>query len=141
MQRSFKQKKGSEVNLDFKELPWEKNICLIGNTKKIKSYHRNKGKLILIRKESKLLSDIFVKQISCLFHRQANHNLSPDFEEYSSHVSNKMQSNDCISVLKSIRGESCNRLIFTLVNITSNRNKFEFLSMQVKGNINLLVIF
>ena len=60
-------KKGCEVNAILMELCKEKNIYLIDNSKKIKSQHLNKGKLDLNQKGSRLLSDIFLKEISHVF--------------------------------------------------------------------------
>ena len=60
-------KKGCEVNAVLMELCEEKNIYLIDNSKKIKPQHLNKGKLHLNQKESRLLSDIFLKEISHVF--------------------------------------------------------------------------
>ena len=52
----------SKVNTQLKELCEEKNIYLIGNTKKIKLHHLSKGKL-----HFKVISDIFFKKISSVF--------------------------------------------------------------------------
>ena len=60
-------KKGCEVNAILMELCKENNIYLIDNTKKIESQHLNKGKLHLNQKGSRLLSDIFLKEISHVF--------------------------------------------------------------------------
>ena len=60
-------KKGCEVNAILMELCKEKNIYLIDNSKEIKSQHLNKGKLDLNQKGSRLLSDIFLKEISHVF--------------------------------------------------------------------------
>ena len=60
-------KKGCEVNAILMELCKEKNIYLIDNSKKIKPQHLNKGKLHLNQKRSRLLSDIFSKEISHVF--------------------------------------------------------------------------
>ena len=60
-------KKGCEVNAVLMEMCKEKNIYLIDNSKKIKPQHINKGKLHLNQKGSRLLSDIFLKEISHLF--------------------------------------------------------------------------
>ena len=46
-----------------------------------------------------------------------------------------MQANDCMSVLKTLRNDNSNKLIFAHININSIRNKFEFLSAQETGNI------
>ena len=51
-----------------------------------------------------------------------------------------MQSNDCISVLKVLRSHNSSELIFAHININSIRNKFEFLTTQVKGNIDVLMV-
>ena len=60
-------KKGCEVNAILMELCKEKNIYLIDNSKKIKPQHLNKGKLHLNQKGYRLLSDIFLKEISHVF--------------------------------------------------------------------------
>ena len=60
-------KKECEVNAILMELCKEKNIYLIDSSKKIKPQHLNKGKLHLNQKGSRLLSDIFLKEISHVF--------------------------------------------------------------------------
>ena len=60
-------KKGCEVNAILMELCKEKNIYLIDNSKKIKPQHLNKGMLHLNQKGSRLLSDIFLEEISHVF--------------------------------------------------------------------------
>ena len=60
-------KKGCEVNAVLMEMCREKNIYLIDNSKKVKRQHINKGKLHLNQKESRLLSDMFLKEISRVF--------------------------------------------------------------------------
>ena len=55
-------------------------------------------------------------------------------------MSNVTQANDCISVLKALRSDNSNKLIFAHININSISNKFEFLSTQVKGNIVVLIV-
>ena len=60
-------KKGCKVNAVLMEICREKNIYLIDNSKKIKPQHINKRKLNLNQKESRLLSDIFLKEISPVF--------------------------------------------------------------------------
>ena len=57
------------------------------------------------------------------------------------HVSNVTQANDYISVLKALRSDNSNKLIFAHININFMRNKFESLSTQVKGNIDVLMVF
>ena len=51
-----------------------------------------------------------------------------------------MQANDCISILKELRNHNSNELIFAHININSIRNKFEFLTTQMKGNIDVLMV-
>ena len=51
-----------------------------------------------------------------------------------------MQGNDCISALKVLRSDDSNKLIFAHIKINSVRNKFHFLSTQVKGNIDVLMV-
>ena len=55
-------------------------------------------------------------------------------------IYNATQANGGISVLKTLRSDNSNKLIFALININSTINKFEFLSTQVKGNIDALMI-
>ena len=59
--------KGSEVNSHLKDLWEERNLYLIDSTKKFRSHHLNKGKLHLNRKRSKLLNDMFIRQLSHVF--------------------------------------------------------------------------
>ena len=60
-------KKGCEVNAVLMEMCRQKNIYLIGSSKKVKPQHINKGKLHLNQKGSRLLSDMFLKEISRVF--------------------------------------------------------------------------
>ena len=55
-----------EVNLHLKELT--KENFLIGNSRKIKAQHRNKGKLDLNKYGSRVLSNNFVNEISEVLH-------------------------------------------------------------------------
>ena len=47
---------------------------------------------------------------------------------------------DCNNTLKSLRKDNLNKLISAHLNINSIRNKFELLSEQIKGNVDVLVI-
>ena len=47
---------------------------------------------------------------------------------------------DCNNTLKSLRKDNLNKLIFAHLNINSIRNKFELLSEQIKGNVEVLMI-
>ena len=91
-------------------------------------------------KGSKLLGDIFVKQISSVFNGQANYSSSLSLEERRSQVTNIMKTNDCITVLKSIHSDNLNKLILTLFKKNSIKNKLEFLSTQIKSNIDVLKV-
>ena len=91
-------------------------------------------------KGSKLLGDIFVKQISSVFNGQVNYSSSLSLEECRSQVTNITQANDCITVLKSIHSDNLNKLILTLFKKKSIKNKLEFLSTQVKSNIDVLKV-
>ena len=51
-----------------------------------------------------------------------------------------MQANGCISVLKALCSNNSDKLIFPHININSIRNRFEFLSTRVKGNIDVLMV-
>ena len=42
--------------------------------------------------------------------------------------------------MKTLRSNNSNKLIFVHININLIRNKFQFLSSQVKGNINALIV-
>ena len=53
---------------------------------------------------------------------------------------NVTQANDYIRVLKALRSDNSHELIFAHININSIRNKFKFLSTQVKGNKNALMV-
>ena len=47
---------------------------------------------------------------------------------------------DCNNTLKSLRKDNLNKLISAHLNINSIRNKFELLSEQIKGNVDVLMI-
>ena len=61
------EEKRYEVNSFLGKLCREKNFYLLAHSTKIKRNHLNKGKLHLNRKGTKLLSDIFVKELSEVF--------------------------------------------------------------------------
>ena len=62
-------------------------------------------------------------------------------EKCRSNVSNVTQANDCVNVWKALRSDNSSKLLFARININSIRNKFEFLSTQAKGNIDVLMVF
>ena len=47
---------------------------------------------------------------------------------------------DCNNTLKSLSKDNLNKLIFAHLNINSIQNKFELLSEQIKGNVDVLMI-
>ena len=47
---------------------------------------------------------------------------------------------DCNNTLKSLRKDNLNKLIFAHLNISSIRNKFDLLSEQIKGNVDVFQI-
>ena len=61
-------------------------------------------------------------------------------DECRSHVPNAAEASDCISVLKALCRDNSSKLIFAHININSIRNKLEFLSTEVKGNIDALMV-
>ena len=61
------EEKRCEVNSFLGKLCKEKNYYLIDHSTRIKRNHLNKGKLHLNKKSTKLLSDIFVKELLKVF--------------------------------------------------------------------------
>ena len=61
------EEKRCEVNSFLEKLYKEKNYYFIYHSTRIKRNHLNKGKLYLNKKGTKLLSDIFVKELSKVF--------------------------------------------------------------------------
>ena len=62
-----------------------------------------------------------------------------DFEENES--SNLKQAKEnCRSVLNSLRKDNLDKLIFAHLNINSIRNKFNYLSEQIRGNVDILLV-
>ena len=114
-------------------------ICTWYKTKKFKPHHLNKGKLYLKSNRSKLLNDVFIRHLRHVFSWQENDISNLNLGQCRSHVSNEAQANDCINVLKKLRSDNSIKLIFARLNVNSIWNKSEFLSTQVKGNIDVLM--
>ena len=130
------------VNLHLKDLSKEKNIFLIGNSKKIKAQHLNKGKLHSTKYGSRVLGNNFVNEISKVLHCQidrGNSNVNTEECNFKDDLTAKKY-DECNITLKTIRSDNTNKLIFAHLNINSIRNKFEFLATQVKGKIDVLMI-
>ena len=69
-----------EVNSFLGKLCKEKNFYLIDHSTRIKRNHLNKGKLHLNQKGTKLLSDIFVKELSKVFNWHNLYDLNKQFD-------------------------------------------------------------
>ena len=133
--KKFSQK-GQEVNTHLKDMCKEKNIYLIDNTNKIKVQHLNKGKL-----HFNILSSTFASELSRILTWQRDkNNTGFNVEECNSDKTNVDQKvTDDNRVLKSLRSNNWNKLVFAHLNINSIRNKFELLSEQVRGNVDVLM--
>ena len=138
-------KKGSEVNHHLKEMCNRKNFYFIDHSKKIKASHLNSSRLHLNRKGANILSSSLTQHISKVFNWQLSGNTSccnfseSDFEENES--SNLKQAKEnCRSVLNSLRKDNLDKLIFAHLNINSIRNKFNYLSEQIRGNVDILLV-
>ena len=115
----------------------ERKLNLTNHSKKLKPNHQNRGKLHLNQKGSKVLGDVFLKEISNVF--------SWHYSDEVSRLSNEGRKSkfsledktriDAKFILKSIRQENTNKLVFAHININSLRNTFELLVDHVKGNI------
>ena len=110
-------KKGCEVNAIFTDFCKEKNIYLIDNTKKIKPQHLNKGMLHLNQIWSRLLSDLFLKEINHVFNWQFRTENSYSEECISNLTLRGQKIIDCKNDLKTIRDDNLNKLIFAHLNI------------------------
>ena len=95
----------------------------------MKRNHLNKGKLHLNQKGTKLLSDIFVKELSKVFNWHNIDNLSKQFHVCDFDESLDVENaSDYKMFLKSLRISNPDELVFAHLNINSIRNKFEMLS-------------
>ena len=134
--------KGQEVNTRLKDACKEKNIYLIDNTNKIKAQYLNKGKLHLNKRGSNIFSSTFVGKLSRILTWQSDkNNTFFTVEECNSDKTNVDQKDtDGNRVLKSLRCNDLNKLALAHLNINTIRNKFELLSKQVIGNVDVLMI-
>ena len=131
------------VNAHLTEMCKERKLNLINYSKKIKPNHLNRGKLHLLQKGSKVLGDAFLKKISAAFNW---HYSDEDSRLYHKACKSKFSLDDkkmidAKTILWSTHQENTNKLSFAHINIKSLRNKFELLVDQVKGNINVLMIY
>ena len=133
--------KGMKVNLHLRELSKEKNM-LIDNSRKNKAQHLYKSKVHLNKYDSKVLSNNFINEVSKVLHWQIDRgNSNANVEEFN-FIDNltAKKYDECNMMLKTIRSNNVNKLIFAHLNESSIRNKSEFLATQVKGKIHILMI-
>ena len=138
-------KKGSEVNHHLKEMCNRKNFYLIDHSRKNKASHLNSSRIHLNRKGANILSSSLTHHISKVFNWQLSGNTScynfseSDFVENDS--SNLKQAKErCRSVLNSLRTDNLDKLIFAHLNINSISNKFNYLSKQIRSNVDILLV-
>ena len=130
------EEKRCEVNNLLGKSCKEKNYYFIDHSTGIKRSYLKKGKLHLNQKETKLLSDIFVKELSNVFRWHTIDNLSKQFDIYDSDESlDTENAANCKTFLKSLRTSIPDIRAFAHLNINSIRNKFEMLWNQIKGSI------
>ena len=91
---------------------------------------------------SNILSLTFVNNISWVFNRRvADNNLSINIEGRNTSVLHDINKvGDCNNTLKPLRKDNINKLIFAHLNTNSIWNKFELLSQQIKGKVDVLII-
>ena len=92
-----------------------------------------------------ILSSSLTQHISKVFNWQLSGNTSccnvseSDFEE--NECSNLKQAKENYqSVLNSLRKDDLDQLIFVHLSINSIRNKFYYLSKQIRGNVDILLV-
>ena len=138
--KKFSQK-GHEVNIHLKDMCKKKYIYLINNTNKIKAQHLNKGKRHINKRGSNILSTTFVSELSRILTWSDKNTTGFFVEECKSDKTNADQEfTDGNRVLKSLRCNNLNKLVFAHLNFNSIGNKFELLSEQVRGNVDVLVV-
>ena len=115
---------------------WGK-LYLTNHSKKFKPNHLNWGKLYLDQRGSKVLGDAFLKETSKIFNwHYIDERSRLDHEGGKSNFLLKVEKwIDVKTILKSIRRENTNKLVFAHIYISSTRNKFELLVSQVKRNM------
>ena len=122
-----------------------KNFLLIDHSKEIKASHLNSSRVHLNRKAANILSSSLIQHISKFFNWQLSGNTSCcnvsgwDFEENESRNLKQAKEN-CRSVLNSLRKDNLDKVIFAHLSINSIRNKFDYLSEQIRGNVDILLL-
>ena len=117
--KKFSQK-GQEAYTHLKDMCKEKNIHLIDNTNKIKTQGLSKGKLHLNKRGSNVLSGIFASELSRILTWQSDKsNTGFIVDENNSGKTNvDVKVTDGNSVLKSLRCNNLNKLVFAHLNIS-----------------------
>ena len=123
-----------------------KNFFLTDHCKKIKANPLNSSRFQLNKKRVNIFSSSFTQHISKVFNWKLSWNTSfycnfseSDVEENES--SNLKQAKEnCQSVLNSLRYDNLDKLISAHLIINSIRNKFDYLSKQIRGNVDILLV-
>ena len=134
--------KVAQVNHYLKRLCQENNFELINHENTITERHLNGSKLHLNKRGTAILSNNFTEAVSnsiqrqLIFHSLNNRRNSGKFvtDEYEIKVF------DGDSNLKSLRRRNFNKLVLGHLNINSLRNKFDALTQQIKGNVDILML-
>ena len=113
--------------------------------KKIKASHLNSGMLHLNRKGANILSSSLAQHISKVFNWQLSDDTSccnfSELEFEENEPSNLKQAKEnCRSVSNSLPKDNLNKLIFAHLNINSIRNKLNYPSKQIRGNVDILLV-
>ena len=118
---------------------------LIDRCKKINARHLNSSRLLLNRKGANILSSSFTQYISKVFKWQLSSNTSycniseSDFEaDKSSNL--KQAEENCRRALNFLQKDNLEKLIFVHLNINSIRNKHDYVSEQIRGNVDILLV-
>ena len=134
--------KVAHANRTLKRLCQENNFELINHENTITERHLNGSKLHLNKRGTTILSNNFTEAISnsiqwqFIFHSLNNRRNSGKFvtDEYKTKVF------DGDSNLKFLHMRNFNKLVLGHLNINSLRNKFDALTQQIKGNVDILML-
>ena len=141
------QTKAKKVNVHLARLCKENSFSLIDHAERIKPTHINHSKLHLNRHGYNILQDTFVqalsKIINCYDSEGNIENVdvtSPPEDGYESDSETAVNNIDYNLDLRSLRKKNLNKILVAHLNISSLRNKFEFLIEQIERNIDILMI-
>ena len=126
-----------DTNARLKNFCKQKNLDLIVNNN-LKENHLAKKKLHLNRKGD----SIFAKNLIDFIEGNGNFDSDGELFQMEEDVSDDstILHSDVKKSLKNIRNTNINKLIFGHLNINSLRNKFDLLSEQVKGSIDIFMV-